>query len=299
MFDDVIRGVRARLGSSRGKAAADQLDASILGALQAQNGEGGFSQYEMRHPAFQNAIDSLPGWSSSFPPDAGVSAGNVPLFADGRIIAALEAYGSIEGKRVLEIGPLEGMHTYMLSAHGAQSIDAVEANKLCFLRCLVTKEILKLDRASFHLGDAQAWLRDQEITYDFALASGVLYHMPDPGEFLRLLSMRAKSVFIWTHFFDEAAMPKSDVRYRPFSGNVEVRTIAGMDVRYHERGYQLANTNASFCGGMKDRHYWLQRDEILALLKHLGYSEITVLDEEPHHRGGPCFSIFARQVSSP
>lgn len=257
--------------------------------------ENVFDQYEMRKPAAQNAIDALEGWNSAFPGELGLTAGTIPLFADDRIHKVLQSYGSIEGKKILEVGPLEGMHTYMLHQHQPGGIDAVEANKLCYLRCLVTKEILKLDRAAFHLGDIQSFLRDTDEVYDFALASGVLYHMPDPAEFLRLLSLRARSIFIWTHFYDEDAMPKSDVRHRPFSGVVEVRSVSGVDVHYHERSYQLANGNASFCGGMKDRHYWMRKSEILLLLANLGYNEIVVQDEDLKHSGGPCFSVFARQ----
>ncbi len=256
--------------------------------------EDGFDQYEMRMPHPQNAIEALAGWTSAFPIE-GIVAGNTPLFADERIFGALNAFGSVEGLQLLEVGPLEGMHTSILNQHRPANIDVVEANKSCYLRCLVTKEILKLDRASFHLGDIQEWLRLTDRQYDFALACGVLYHMPDPGEFLRLLAMRANSIFIWTHYYDETMMPAGDVRRTPFSGKVETRSIAGLDVSYYERSYQHAQDNASFCGGMKDRHYWLQRDEILVLLMHLGYSEVVVQGEYAEHPGGPCFSVFARR----
>lgn len=253
-----------------------------------------FTQFELRVPHHQNAIDALPGWSSSFP-RRGLKAGTIPLFQDGRVLSALEAYGSIEGAEILEVGPLEAMHTFILNGRRPANIDAIEANQSCFLRCLVTKEILKLDKASFYLGDIQGWLEETDKTYDFALASGVLYHMPDPGEFLRLLSTRAKAVFLWTHFFDDDVMPASDVRRRPFSGRVELRSVAGFDLHYHERSYQNADQNASFCGGMKDRHFWLEKNEILSLLKRLGYSTIKIQAIDNDHPGGPCFSVFARQ----
>ena len=90
-------------------------------------------------------------------------------------------------------------------------------------------------------------------------------------------------------------MPASDVRRRPFSGRVELRSVAGFDLHYHERSYQNADQNASFCGGMKDRHFWLEKNEILSLLKGLGYSTIQVQAIDNDHPGGPCFSVFARQ----
>ncbi|MGJ8569288.1 MAG: class I SAM-dependent methyltransferase [Hoeflea sp.] len=254
-----------------------------------------FSQYEMRLPSHQNAIDLLPGWSSAFPPALGLTAGTIPLFGDRRILSALDSYGSIKGKTILEVGPLEGMHTSILNAREPARIDAIEANKLCYLRCLVTKEILELNNATFYLGDIRNWLSETETVYDLAIASGVLYHMHDPAEFLKKIAARSNAIFIWTHFYDEAAMPPSDLRNLPFSGKVEIRDLDGLKLHYHERSYQHANTNASFCGGMRDRHYWMRKDEILSLLTHFGYVDIVELNVNLDHAGGPCFSVFARK----
>lgn len=254
-----------------------------------------FDQYTKAAPSHQNAIDALPGWNSAFPPNLRLKAGRHPLFADSRIVWALQQFGTIENKTVLEIGPLEAMHTYMLNSRHPAKIDAIEANQLCFLRCLVTKEILNLDRAQFYLGDALKWLEMHDERYDLAIASGVLYHMADPAAFLCHLANRSDSIFIWTHFFDEAAMPADDVRRTPFSGRVEERLVNGLKLRYYERGYLQANTDKSFCGGMKDKHYWMHRDDILTLLRALGFKDIKINSEQADHNGGPCFSLFARR----
>ncbi|TIX89535.1 class I SAM-dependent methyltransferase [Rhizobium sp. P44RR-XXIV] len=254
-----------------------------------------FDQYEQGMPSLQNAIDALPGWNCAFPPEFNLNAGNLPLYADDRIAWALQTFGSIEGKTVLEVGPLEGMHTYMLHCHGAAKIDAIEANRLCFLRCLVTRQVLNINNAAFMLGDIQSWLAERDGVYDLTIASGVLYHMADPGEFLRLLAKRSKAVFIWTHFVLEEAMPEGDVRWLPFSGKVETRMVGGLAVRYYERSYHHANANASFCGGMKDRHFWMHRDDILMLLRQFGFDDVIIRDEDFSHPGGPSFSLMARK----
>ncbi len=253
-----------------------------------------FDQYEARIPSDQNAIDALSGWNSAFPLDKNLVAGDHHLYADPRISWAVDQFGSLAGRDVLEVGPLEGMHTFILNGHAPAQLDAIEANRLCFLRCLVTKQILGIDRANFYLGDIQQWL-DKDRQYDLAIASGVLYHMPDPGEFLRKLSLRANSIYIWTHYFDETAMPEGDLRRGAFSGNVEVREIAGCKVRYYERHYWSADQNKSFCGGMKDTHFWMHKDDILTLLGKLGFNEIIVEHDQPGHSGGPCYSIFCRK----
>lgn len=257
-----------------------------------------FDQYSREFPRHQNAVDALPGWNSTFPPELGLKAGTHPLFADGRITWALSQAGSLENKTILEVGPLEGMHTYMLNKHRPASIDAIEANKGSFLRCLVTKEVLRVDRANFYLGDALRWLQDTKTHYDLAIASGVLYHMSDPGHFLCQISSRCDKLFVWTHYFDDEAMPPSDSRRQAFTGNVETRTFAGVPIRYFERSYFNANTNDKFCGGMKDRHYWMRRDDIISLLSALGFGDICVGQEDLAHGGGPCISLFAKRSRS-
>ncbi|UCI10438.1 hypothetical protein [Mesorhizobium sp. B1-1-8] len=68
-------------------------------------------------------------------PGAGV--GTVPLFQDARVQWAIEKAGGVAGKRILELGPLEGAHTYMLSQAGATSVLGLEANTRCFLKTLL------------------------------------------------------------------------------------------------------------------------------------------------------------------
>ncbi len=186
----------------------------------------------------------------------------------------------------------------MLNSYKPALIDAIEANKQCFLRCLVTKEVLGIERAHFYLGDALRWLEEKDVFYDLAIASGVLYHMADPGQFLCALAKRCDSLFIWTHYFDDAAMPAEDLRRLAFSGNSKMQQFGNISVRYYERRYFNANANNDFCGGMKDRHYWMHRDDIIGLLAEFGFSDIVISQDDPNHSGGPCFSLFAKRSSA-
>ena len=266
------------------------------GKAAAKSGKAGFDQYDSRPPGHQNALDLVPGWIGHFPDEMGLEAGNLPLFADPRIAWAIERFGSLADKDILEIGPLEGMHTSMLHRHSPRKIDAIEANRLCYLRCLIADQILKLDRANFFLGDAMKWLDQPGERYDLIVASGVLYHMSDPVKLLELMAARSDALFLWTHYFNPEAMPKSDVRYRPFTGKEIVRQAGGLDLRLYERHYHNASQNAAFCGGPENRHYWMHKQDILAFLKVLGFDTIEIDADDEDHPGGPCFSVFARRT---
>lgn len=261
-----------------------------------QEADWTFEEYDSRLPHWQNAVDLVPGWSSSFPAQKGVKAGKLALFSDPRIAWAIGRFGELKGKDILEIGPLEGMHTFMLNQHAPRKIDAVEANRLCYVRCLVTDQIMKIDRANFLLGDALEWLEHYEGRYDLVVASGVLYHMSDPVRFLELAASRTDALFLWTHYFTPEAMPQGDVRRRPFTGKEEVKTVRGQKLRLYERNYHRASNDSAFCGGPKDRHYWMHKQDILDFLKALGLSSIEIDADNESHAGGPCFCVLARRA---
>jgi hypothetical protein len=251
---------------------------------------------ETRAPSHQNAIDLLPGWNHAFPEQCGVKAGDVVLYNDPRIHWALEQFGSIAGKRVLELGPLEASHTSMLDRCDPAVLDAVEANTASYMRCLIAKQVLDLRRAKFHLGNFVPWLERNNLSYDLIVGSGVLYHMSNPVRLLDLISRRADAVYLWTHYYDAQAMPPGDLRAIPFSGRHRTARRRKVTVRLHARHYFGAEQNPKFCGGPGDLHYWMEKSDIIAVLQSLGFDDVRTAHDEPSHQNGPSVSIFARRT---
>ncbi|HMK90423.1 MAG TPA: class I SAM-dependent methyltransferase [Methylocystis sp.] len=253
-----------------------------------------FDRYVSTTPSYQNAIDVVPGWSSSLPARFGVKAGELATYADPRISWAIEQFGSLQDRDVLELGPLEAGHTYMLEQAGAR-VDAVEANQLAFLRCLITKEILGLRRSRFWLGDFMRWLEDVDLSYDFIVASGVLYHLADPLRLIELIAQRTSAVYIWTHLVWEGHMMPDNIRRQIFAPEIEEHEFHGVTVRAYRRTYLDAHVDPAFCGGIRDEHRWLNREDVFKALNAVGFREIRTAHDEPGHRFGPSLSIFARK----
>jgi hypothetical protein len=67
---------------------------------------------------------------------------SVLLFDDNRIKWFEQQCAGFAGKRILELGPLEGGHTCMLSRAGAASITSIESNTAAFLKCLIVQNTL-------------------------------------------------------------------------------------------------------------------------------------------------------------
>lgn len=255
-------------------------------------------QYVDAAPCPQNAIDAVPGWNHAMPPHVGAAAGDTHLYQDARIPWCLEQFGSIAGRKILELGPLEGMHTYLLDQQQPAFIHAIEANRLAFLRCLITKELLEIKHAKFMLGNFLPWLEQTDVRYDLIVASGVLYHMSNPVRLLELIGQRSDAIYLWTHCFSEEAMPKGDLRREALSGEVETIAFRGINVPLYRRGYHNAWKAKEFCGGMHDRHYWMEKDDIVRILGLLGFDDIRMAHDHPDHPNGPAFSVFARRTTA-
>ena len=251
-------------------------------------------QYVHEGPSIQQTLNIFENaWSSELPFD-GVTAGESQLFNDDRIKWALAQLGGIEGWRILELGPLEGGHTSMLEAAGAAHIEAVDANKTAYLKCLVIKELLGLKVAHFTLGDFDEVLRTRQQPYDLIVACGVLYHMADPLVTLQNIARLTDNIFIWSHFFDEDAMPPGDPRRQAITGEVTRRTSGDDTLTYHSRSYLNGQALAKFCGGSQSKSVWLERGETIAFLEGKGFDVVTAFDH-PQHQNGPSTCLLARK----
>ena len=253
--------------------------------------------YVLGVPVNQNILDVFKGeWSSKLPAKLGLNTepGTAQLFEDGRVTWAEEIFGRFAKWNILELGPLEGGHSYMFQNRGADNIISIEANTRAFLKCLCIKEILKLDRVDFRLGDFMSFLRNDGGKYDMVFASGVLYHMEEPIELLKLISKVSDRTMIWTHYYDEKMMATRPDLLNKFSG-VNSFEYEGISYDYSTQSYQEALNWSGFCGGPKPVSKWLTRNSILKALKNFGYNDIKINFDSFDHQNGPSFAICAQR----
>lgn len=253
-------------------------------------------QYVRAAPAPQHALDIFKGeWWSSLPGEwSGLQAGQLPLFDDSRIHWAIEALGGVAGKRVLELGPLEGGHTYSLERAGAQSILAIEASRKAFLKCLIVKELVGLERSRFVLGDFEEYLRSGGERFEVAIASGTLYHVRQPVELIQNLARVADHVFIWTHYYVKEGLDAIPHMAHRFGESHEAE-FGGFHHTLHPYHYRDFLDTSRFAGGTGEFSHWLSRADLLGALRHAGLTEIVVGEEDLEHANGPCISLVARR----
>lgn len=254
-------------------------------------------RYVEGSPSAQNALDVFRGeWVSRLPGElGGLRAGELALFEDDRIDWLLEEIGGVAGKRVLELGPLEGGHTYMLDRAGASRVVAIEANTHAFLKCLVVKELVGLPHSVFLCGDLVEYLRSATERFDVCVASGVLYHMRDPLELLSLLGGVADTLFLWTHYYDQSVVDASAALGAKFTART-TRQDGNVPVTLHRYEYGSVRGSEAFCGGSAEFSYWLERETILRTLERLGLGKLRIGFDAPDHPNGPSFAIVAERV---
>ena len=251
-------------------------------------------QYVDTAPCAQNAVDIFGGeWSSTLPEHLGVHAGAAQLFADGRIEVAADHLGGVADLDILELGPLEGGHTWMLCQKGARSVTAVEANSRAYLKCLITKELLGMPAAHFLFGDFLAYLREVPRRFDALLASGVLYHMQDPIGLLEEMGRHSDRLILWTHYYDPAVLTPAHDQHRMFDTQVELRGVDGDPVVGHRHSYHEGLASQAFCGSGSTWSIWLERPTILATLEAMGYANVRIDMDQPDHQNGPSFLVTA------
>jgi O-antigen biosynthesis protein len=243
-------------------------------------------------PARENAGRAFEGeWSSAVP---GLPSGHVALFDDERIKWFEERLGGFAGRRVLELGPLEGGHTCMMTQRGAQVL-AIESNRNAWIRCIVVKDLLGMSGATFLLGDFVRYLQSKPHRYDFSLASGVLYHVTDPVGMLQNLAAVSDAVGLWTHYFDDVSLKKLDGIRDKFDYVPHIVTTSqGRQVGLHRQRYREALEWTGFCGGSAPTSAWMTREAILGVLYDEGF-DCEVGLETPDHPHGPAFCVFARR----
>ena len=247
--------------------------------------------YVTTAPSPQHAVDIFAGeWSSTLPVDD-VESGPIPLFADDRVAWAIERFGGVSGRSVLELGPLEGGHTYSLLAAGAR-VTAIEAQTRAYLKCLIAKELLDMRGARFRLGDFMAYLRGNPEHVDICFASGVLYHMREPVETLALMAEVADRLFLWTHVYDADVIHASELLTPRFTHH-EPASCRGFDHTLHRFDYADSLQGKGFCGGSAAYSNWLSRDDLFAALDHVGWRVDDTGFDTPDHPHGPALALTA------
>jgi len=195
---------------------------------------------------------------------------------------------NFSGKRILELGSLEGANTKQLVDFGAKEVIAIEANRKAFLKSLIIKNEFSLNNVRFIYGDCNEILSSPDFFasewFDVCVASGILYHMEDPLLFLDLVCSSAPRLFIWTQVATED------------SPSGEWVTLKDAEFREY-RGRRNVYKSKKHLGGVAGCAHWLVEEDLYKALEDRGFEvEQTSAGRTP---AGRCITLIAHRRDIP
>lgn len=230
----------------------------------------------------QEEFDRLGPWVTRFWVD-GVPCGGSSYdpTSDARMIMFESKAGPLVGKRILELGPLEGGHTVQLARKGAFVV-AIEGHEANYRRCLFVEEFFHLEKVEFVLADLRTVNFNPLGQFDLIFNVGVLYHLDEPWKLLKSLRNVATRMFISTHC---AGIDKIDAV-------VDVDGYA-LEGRWWQEGPLEAPLS-----GLQPTSFWPTRTSLEKMLALTGWTSLTWMDYNPQFPNGPLATLWAEQSAT-
>lgn len=179
--------------------------------------------------------------------------------------------------RVLELGCLEGGHTFPL-ARRATAVVAIDARADNLARARWLARFYPSHNIRFEQADLEHAPLDQLGPFDVVFNVGLLYHLVEPWGLLARLARLAPWLFLWTHVA------------RDFGLFGRRRVIRGgyRGVLYAEHGF------ADPLSGTTGSSFWPTPSELDRMLADCGFTDRQVLEVDWRHRHGPSILLVCR-----
>ncbi len=189
------------------------------------------------------------------------------------ILNIKELYELIDfkGKKILELGPLEGGNTIILHSKDPEKIVSVEARSENYVKCCVIKNLYNLSKAKFYLGDARELSIQKYGKFDISVVLGVLYHLDKPHETLKLIAEVSDELVLATHYADEES-PSRDSKIISYESNGRT---------YRGKIYQ-ENPEFNPHDGLEDISFWPFEEDLLNMIRDAGFKSINILKKNPN-----------------
>jgi 2-polyprenyl-3-methyl-5-hydroxy-6-metoxy-1,4-benzoquinol methylase len=189
--------------------------------------------------------------------------------------------GRFSGRRVLDIGCLEGYFSIECALHGAEVV-GVDGKLLNIRKCEFVRSVLGVERARFVHGDAMQLSRVTSGRFDVVLALGLLYHLDDPYAFLEQVADLCDGfTVIDTHIAlaEQPAAIKADrASWRPDLSDMRRFTFGGRQYegrlfREFPDGTARLTKDLSPTASLENElSVWLTEDSLVRMLHDVGFS---------------------------
>jgi hypothetical protein len=215
----------------------------------------------------QSILSLAPKFITRFEFQGTTFGGERDAVRDKRITELNKIY-KLEGKRILELGPLEGGHTLAMSRLGAREIVSVEGRPENFIKCSLVKSLYGVNNANFVFGDLRSVDLASLGRFDICVCLGVLYHLPNPFRALEAIRSVSDRVYIWTHCASDTYPEGSTV-------TAELESMCDDTKRVYEGKYYgevLKKPQA----GLQARSFWFTREALSTAVRDSGFDNLRL-----------------------
>jgi len=191
--------------------------------------------------------------------------------------------GAFAGRRILDVGCLEGYFSIECALQGADVL-GIDGKTLNVRKCEFVQSALGVPNVRFVEDDAMAVTRDTYGTFDAVLALGLLYHLEDPFEFLaNMADVCDGFMLIDTHVALEEQPESIKGVWKPTLS--DIRTFEARGARYQGRLFrefdpgtsQVAKDLSPTASLRNESSVWLTEDSLVRLLHDVGFEQVSRL----------------------
>jgi SAM-dependent methyltransferase len=202
--------------------------------------------------------------------------GDDPLIALTTKVVMERCAGSLSGRRVLDLGCLEGGYSVAFAKLGAQEVVGVEVRELSYERCQLLKRCLRLDNVRFIKEDVKEIDPKVLGCFDIVFAQGILYHMDDPFSFLTNVSRLTSGFALidthiarrdsWAHGCS-AVLTKKTFGSKVYDGRTFYEYPPGLSMEEIDKLLWASHGNPA--------SFWLTEESLVAMLSEVGFTYIS------------------------
>ena len=209
-------------------------------------------------------------WVTKFVIDGEAYGGQFDALSDPRVGFFFQSFPG--AKSVLELGSLEGGHTFALARRTSRVV-AIEGRDSNVKRAKFVQSLLGVDNIEFVEANLETTELSQFGTFDAVYCVGLLYHLPRPWELIQQIARVSSNVYLWTHYASEK---EADERAGSYQGKW-----------YAEHG---ATDPLS---GLSPKSFWPTLAGLRNMLVNCGFNDIRTIEDDTKHIHGPCVTLSA------
>jgi SAM-dependent methyltransferase len=227
----------------------------------------------VRHATIKAQFKLRGPWITRFHIAGNTYGGSFDTTEDTRLARFAEQFSSAE--MVLELGSLEGGHTFLLARlPSVERVLAIEGRQYNIDKAKFVQQLLGVENVEFLTANLESLDLSVLGTFDVVYCCGLLYHLPEPWKLVEQVRKVSPNLFLSTHYAPEEKATST------------AHGLKGL--RHKEFGLRDP------LSGLSADSFWPTLDSLREMLRQCQFHSIEILDIDPHHKDGPGVLIAAR-----